>query len=437
MKTITQYREDITNLMKKAGDITAKATAENRDLNSAELALRTEIFEAVGKLEDNLKSLALEENLSNRLDAPAKPVTLENKKHTFEVLDRDKKDRFASFGQQMAAVMRAGQPGGSVDQRLFNAAAMGLNETTPSDGGFLVQQDFANEIIKNVWDSGMILPKINKVTLSGNKNGMKFNGLDETSRVDGSRAGGIRAYWAAEAEEKTASKPKFRQIELNLKKLIGLCYATDELLDDTSALAQAIQTGFNDEFDFKITDAIINGTGAGQPLGIMNSGCMVSVAKETGQAKDTIVYENINKMWSRLMARSRTNAIWVVNQDCEPQLNQMSVAVGTGGVPVYLPAGGASAQPYSTLFGRPVVAIEQCATLGDTGDIMLCDFSKYQAIDKGGLQNDVSIHVRFIYDEQVFRFVYRFDGQPVLGSAITPYKGTNTLSHFVKLAERA
>lgn len=36
-----------------------------------------------------------------------------------------------------------------------------------------------------------------------------------------------------------------------------------------------------------------------------------------------------------------------------------------------------------------------------------------------------------------FRFVYRFDGQPVLASAITPYKGTNTLSHFVKLNERA
>jgi len=201
--------------------------------------------------------------------------------------------------------------------------------------------------------------------------------------------------------------------------------------------AQAIQMGFNDEFDFKLTDAVINGTGAGQPLGIMNAGCMVSVAKETGQAKDTIVYENINKMWSRLIGASRSNAIWIINQDCEPQLNQMSVAVGTGGVPVYLPAGGVSAQPYSTLFGRPVVPIEQCATIGDTGDIMLCDFSKYQAIDKGGMQSDVSIHVRFIYDEQVFRFVYRFDGQPVLASPITPYKGTNTLSHFIKLAERA
>jgi len=331
--------------------------------------------------------------------------------------------------------MQAGLPGGTVDPRLWNAAT-GLNETTPSDGGFLLQPEYSNEILKNVWESGMILPRINKITLSGNKNSMKFNGLDETSRVDGSRAGGIRAYWAAEAAEKTASKPKFRQIELGLNKLVGLCYATDELLEDSAALGQTIQTGFRDEFDFAITNSIINGSGAGQPLGILNSGCMVSVSKQVGQSADSIVYENINEMWSRLMATSRPNAIWIVNQDCEPQLNQMSVAVGTGGVPVYLPAGGASAQPYSTLFGRPVVPVEQCASIGDTGDIMLCDFSQYIAIDKGGMKSDMSIHVRFIYDESVFRATYRIDGQPILGSAITPFRGVSTLSHFCKLDAR-
>ena len=160
------------------------------------------------------------------------------------------------------------------------------------------------------------------------------------------------------------------------------------------------------------------------------------MGKEAGQDADTIVYDNINKMFSRMIASSRPNSVWVINQDCEPQLNTMSIPVGTGGVPVYLPAGGASASPYATLLGRPVVPIEHCQTVGTTGDIMLCDFSKYLAIDKGGLKQDVSIHVRFLYDESVFRFVYRFDGQPELGSAITPYKGTNTLSHFVKLDSR-
>lgn len=198
-----------------------------------------------------------------------------------------------------------------------------------------------------------------------------------------------------------------------------------------------VTEGFRSEFEFKLVDAIINGTGAGQPLGILNSGCMVSITKESGQSADTIVYENVLKMWSRLMASSRPNSVWLINQDCEVQLNQMSLAVGTGGIPVYV-NGGAQNQPYSTLFGRPVIALEQIPTLGDTGDIILADLSKYVAIDKGGIKNDVSMHVRYIYDESVFRSVYRFDGQPLLASAITPFSGSsNTLSHFVKLNERA
>jgi HK97 family phage major capsid protein len=350
----------------------------------------------------------------------------------------NERERFASSGEFYQAVMRAGSPGGYVDPRLTTRAASGLSESVPSDGGFLVESDMANEIMKNVWDTGMILPRVSRTTLSGNATGMKFNGLDETSRVDGSRAGGIRAYWTAEAGEKTGSKPKFRQIELSLNKLVGLAYATDELLDDANALSQVINEGFRDEFDFKITDSIINGSGAGQPLGILNAGCLVSVAKEGGQTADTVVSENIIKMWSRLMASSRPNAVWICNQDVEPQLHQLSLAVGTaGGELVYMPPGGLSGSPYGSLYGRPVVPIEQCQTVGDLGDIMLCDFTKYKAIDKGGIQSDVSIHVRFVYDESVFRFVYRFDGQPMLNSAITPYKGSNTLSHFVGLAARA
>jgi HK97 family phage major capsid protein len=130
--------------------------------------------------------------------------------------------------------------------------------------------------------------------------------------------------------------------------------------------------------------------------------------------------------------------VWVINQDCEPQLMQMSLGVGTGGVALYFPPGGLSAAPYATLMGRPVIAAEYMQTLGDQGDIMLADFSEYQMIEKGGVQTASSIHVNFTYDETVFRFVYRTDGQPKWNSALTPFSGSaNTLSPFVILDERA
>jgi len=344
--------------------------------------------------------------------------------------------KWKSLGEQMLAVYNAGVPGGSVDGRLTKAPS-GMSEVVPSDGGFLVQSDFANELLARTYETGIIAPRVNRIPIGPGKNGLKINAVDETSRVTGSRWGGVQAYWAAEAEQKTASKPKFRQMQLSLQKLVGLCYSTDELLQDAVALGAVLSKAFSEEFGFMIDDAVIRGSGAGQPLGILNSPCLVSVAKEAGQAADTVVAQNIVKMWSRMWSRSRANAVWLINQDVEPQLFTMSIAVGTGGVPIYMPAGGLSGQQYSTLFGRPVIACEQCNTVGDQGDIILADFSQYLMIDKGPMESASSIHVRFVYDETAFRFVYRVDGQPAWNAALTPAYSANTLSPFVVLDARA
>lgn len=437
MKTISQYRDDIKALMKKAGDIEAQATNENRDLKDVEIKLREEIFDTVDEYRKIVASMERQQRIQDALEKPDDPITVVKKKQ--DLNDQKAKDRFPSFGAQLAAVMNAGIPGGRVDPRLFKAAASGLNETVPSEGGFLVQQDFSQEILQDVFQTGILASRCRRIPISGVSNSIKINGIDETSRAS-TRSGGILGYWEEEAAEKTASKPKFRKIELNLKKLIGLCYATDELIADAAALEGVVRQGFVNEFGFLLDDAIINGTGAGQPLGVLNAGCLVSVSKEAGQKAATVVAENVIKMYSRLFASSRPNAVWLINQNIEPQLFTMSLAVGTGGIPIYMPAGGLSGAPYGTLFGRPVIPIEQAATLGTVGDIILADLANgYILAEKGGIQSDMSIHVRFVYDESVFRFVLRVDGQPVRASALTPYKGgaSYTQSHFVALETRS
>jgi len=356
---------------------------------------------------------------------------------------------FSSFGEYLQAVARAsspvgmeigGKPCGVVDKRLLIAQqelrSTGLEGSTPSLGGFLVQKDFSTQLITKAHDTSILFNRVRKIPISTNSNGIKIPGVDETSRANGSRWGGIRMYWKEEGGTKTASKPKFLLIEMDLKKLIGLCYATDELLQDASALETVIREGFAEEMGFKLDDAIINGTGAGQPLGILNSGCLVTVSKETGQAANTIVWENIKKMYARLWARSVPNMVFLHNQDCLPQMMNMSMSVGTGGVPVWMPAGGASGKPYNTIFGQPAIPIEQCQTVGTKGDIYMADLSQYVCITKGNLQTASSIHVQFTTDETVFRFVYRVDGQPLWNAALTPYKGSNTQSPFVALAAR-
>lgn len=310
---------------------------------------------------------------------------------------------FANLGEQAQAIARAATPGSETDPRLFQikAAATGLGESVSSDGGFLVQQDFSTELLQGAYDVGLISSRVNRMPISANSNGIKLPAVDETDRANGSRWGGIQSYWTAEAALKVKSKPKFRLMELNLKKLIGVSYVTDELLQDSVALDSFLRQAFTDEIAFRTDDAIINGTGAGQPLGILNSPSLVSVSKESGQAAKTIMAENVVNMFSRMPARNRKNAIWLINQEIEPQLFTMSLSVGTGGIPVYMPANALSGLPFQTLLGKPVIPIEQANALGTLGDIMFIDPTSYVLIDKGNVQTDISIHVQFLYDESV------------------------------------
>jgi HK97 family phage major capsid protein len=173
-------------------------------------------------------------------------------------------------------------------------------------------------------------------------------------------------------------------------------------------------------------------------LGIINSPALVSVAIEAGQAASTIVAENIEKMFSRMLPDSLPNAKWFISQDCWPQIFQLHHAIGTGGVPVFMPPGsGLVDAPNGTLFGRPIMPIEQCQPLGTAGDIIFADMSYYYWASKGGIKSDLSTSVKFVEDETAFRWVARYDGQPKVASPITPYTGSGvTISPFVALAAR-
>lgn len=342
---------------------------------------------------------------------------------------------FGSFGARLQAVHQAGM-GRPADARLF-AGPTGLGETVNSDGGYAVGTDQGTAIMERTYEVGEILKRVKRLTITSNANGIKLPAIDETSRADGSRFGGVRGYWLEEAGTLTATQPKIRQNSLTLKKVGALVYVTDELLQDAGILEQWIMQHLPDELSFKIEDAIVNGDGAGKPLGFSTSDAVVSVSKETGQAAATFTYPNAVKMYARMWARSRSNSVWLINQDVEPQLFQMSLTVGTGGSAVFLPAGGASASPFATLLGRPILPVEYCATLGTAGDVQLVDPTQYTLIDKGGVQIASSMHVQFLTDQMAFRFVMRVDGLPDWNSALTPKNGTNTLSPYIKLATRS
>ena len=360
----------------------------------------------------------------------------------------DGKWGYQSFGQFLGTVKDGANDGEvrknfkeQITKRLHASgevtkAASGMNEAVDSEGGFLVPPTFSNTIFQRVYEND-ILSRCDKYTVTGRT--MKFPCIDETSRVDGSRFGGVLAYWADEANTVTAKKPKFRMLSLTLRKLMALGYVTEELIDDAAVAMDAFLTkNFTGEIEFQIGAALLRGDGASQPLGILNAPCKVAVAKESGQAAASVVFSNITKMWQRMWAPSRKNATWFINQDIEHQLYTMTIQGSAGGVfPAYLPPGGLSESPYGTLMGRPVVPVEFCSTLGTEGDIVLADMSQYVVINKGSIDTQMSMHLRFDYDEMAYRSIFRIDGSPWWATALTPYKGTATQSPIITLQTRS
>lgn len=456
MNRTLQLQQDRAALLDGAKAILATAQKENRSMSVEELASFAKTETEVAAISATLDAEQRMAALSNiPTDRGAAQVTPNNEGQPLfgraEVKGESTQERIfrvaAGLGEQMLAVRNAALQPHKTDARLIEmqkrSTPQGASEQIPADGGFLVYPDFANEIFKIMHDTGLIYPRARKIPLSETTNAIKIPGVDEQSRADGSRWGGVRMFWQNEADSLTGSKPKFRLIELVTKKLTGLFYSTDELLADARALGAIVMQAFGEEMAFKMDDACIRGTGAGMPMGILNAAATVSVAKESGQATQTVVYENIKKMWGRMWARSRPNAVWFINQDIEQQLYGLVQTAGTGGIPVYLPAGaggqvfgGASAAPFGSLFGRPVIPVEQCDTVGSVGDIVLADYSQYAIVDKGDMQAASSMHVRFVTDEMTFRWIYRVDGQPMWHTPLTPFKGSNTLSPFITLAAR-
>ena len=441
MKSLNEMKLELEDIEKELRNMKSLCESENREPTDDDTEKANEYLSRADKLDELIaveeRRIKLESRFANT-DKPDEAKKMKsNPEKRDKKYDRGNSSPFPSLGEQLMAAVDAGR-GVRMDRRLHEVrAATGLSEGIGSDGGFLVQPQYSTEILKMAFDTGVLASRCRRIPMQSNR--LVIPGLDETSRADGSRQGGVRGYWTAEAATKTGSTPKFRQIELNASKMVVMVYATDELLEDANALEAYVRQAAASEIGFKIDDALINGSGGGQPLGILNAGCLVTQAAEVGQAAATFLYENATKMWTRLFPKSQMNAVWLINQNVWPQLFTMNLAIGTGGSAVFMPAGGASGSPYATLFGRPIIPIEQCQSIGTVGDIFLADMGGYILGERGGLKTDMSIHVAFTSDQSVFRFVIRLDGQPELGSAITPYKGGSswTQSHFVALATRS
>ena len=344
--------------------------------------------------------------------------------------------KYGDWGKFMAATWAGHDTsealaGRSEIKKLQNA----FGSNIPADGGFLIPEILRAELLRVALEQAVVRQRARVVPMESLT--VPYPMIDSTSNAS-SVYGGITGYWTEEGGTLTESAPKFGRIELVAKKLTLYSEIPNELFTDSViTLTQFLSESFPEALAWFEDVGFTSGNGVGMPLGYLNADAAVTVDAEAGQAPDTIVWQNIVKMYSRMLPSSMNRAVWVANIDTFPELATMALSVGTGGSAVWIGEGGGQNTPPVQILGRPVIFTEKVSTLGNAGDINLVDFGYYLIGDRQVMQSNTSTEFKFGNDKTAFRVIERVDGTPWIKSAITPKSGSsNTLSPFVKLAAR-
>ena len=302
----------------------------------------------------------------------------------------------------------------------------------PSGGGFLVPEVLRSEFLRLALETSLVRPRGRVIPMDSQR--VPFPAIDVTSHAS-SLFGGIVGSWTEQGASITESEAKFGQIALEAKKLAAYCEVPNELLQDSIiSFAAFVDQIYPEAIAWFEDDAFLTGSGVGEPLGVLNSPALIGVDKETGQLAATIVWENLIKMYARMLPASLGRAVWVANINALPELATMALSVGTGGSAVWLNNGVAG--PPMSILGSPIIFTEKLPTLGTVGDIMFVDFGYYLIGDRQQMRAESSPHVKFQNDMTAYRVTERVDGRGWLQSALQPKAGS-TLSPFVSLDTRA
>ncbi len=305
-------------------------------------------------------------------------------------------------------------------------------------GAALIPPEFSRTSLTRATERSAILEKAMIIPMQSNMISIPF--INDFNESQGLAAGNVRFRWGEEEAQITGNQVKFKMIDLNLRKASAIVFVTGEMMKFSPvSITPFITTAIDRALDLRLSDAFIAGTGVGQPQGILNAPCLVTIPIESEQASGTLVYENTLNMLARFHGSSGE---WFANRTVIPQLGVMSVSVGTGGSTVYVanPGGSpnASAPFLQNLHGSPVHYDAAMKSLGTKGDFGYFDWSQYlvgRFAGDTGLSVAESAHLKFDFDQNTFRFIFYTDGRAWWPDTFAPQNG-DTQSPFVVVAAR-
>lgn len=402
---------------------------------SQEQALET-IHSTVSKQADQIKQFetaveGFSAPVYAQQNAPGQVLTVQEEKK--------KKDRH-DFGDFCFSIYSASQGSPDAQAKLYNqydscqissdgVHTQVLSEATGTGGGYLVPQEFRNELFDIAAETAVVRPRATVMRMASRS--MVAPAVDlTTAPADGDTQffGGVKASWIETDTQKTPTEPAFRNLEFVAHELAGYTEVGNGLLADSgTALGPFLNKSFAGAINWYEDLAFLKGTGSGQPLGIINSPCKITVDKTEA---DNFVLANAASMIAKLLPSSQggSSTVWIMNLGVLEKL----VSFADESNVIWIP-NARQALPIA-LFGIPIIFTEKLPALTstDNNSVILADLSYYWIGDRQDSEISASIHANFTQNQTVWRFSHRVDGQPALNGAINLADGSDC-SPFIAL----
>lgn len=282
------------------------------------------------------------------------------------------------------------------------------DNTTTEDIGAVVPPVTLNKIVEKIEAYGMILPL---VTRTAYKTGMNIP-VASVKPV---------ASWVAEGSGSDKQKEKLDASitfgHFKLRCAVSVSLEVDNMA--LSAFETRLVASISEAMAKAIEQAILTGTGKGQPTGILND-----TKKGKSIAVKAIDYNTLVSAEAELPMEYENGAVWVMSKKTFMEFVGMT---DTNGQPIARVNYGMGGTPERTLLGRRVVLtnyLTAYASTLKTTDVfaMLYDFSDYTL--NTNFEVGMKVYEDNDTDDIVRKSIMVCDGKPILSASLVKLTGS-------------
>lgn len=239
-----------------------------------------------------------------------------------------------------------------------------LTVSNDEQGGYLAPAEMSTEFVRDL------------VEYSPIRSVASVRGITSPSVKYPKRTSGTNAQWEGEAEESEESTATFGQLEVTARKLMTYVDISNELLSDSGGTAESeVRLALAEDFGKKEGAAFVNGTGAGQPEGLMVN---PDIAETVNGHATNLSADALIKLMYAQPAMYRNSGAWMMNGTT---LGVIRTLKDGDGRMLWQPSFQAG-QP-ETILGRPVIeAVDMPDVASGEFPILFGDFSAYRIVDR-------------------------------------------------------